>query len=82
MADQEDRGHQESSSHSGDPPEEYCMEVGTEDAPLMTSGGDLITPEEEEILMGEQPQSDDSSPRSETASVSGEMSGLHLSSPV
>ena len=57
------------------------MEVGTKEDPPMASGGDTITTEEEEILMGGPPQSEDNSPRSETALVSGEMSELHLSSP-
>ena len=73
MADQEDRGRLGSSDPS--------MEVITEDNTLSASGGNTITPEEEEILLAGTPQSEDHSPGSETASVSGGMAGLHLSSP-
>ena len=55
MADQEASGHLESSSHSSGQPEEPYMEVSTEDNPPTASGGDIISPEEEEILMGEPP---------------------------
>ena len=73
MADQEDSGRPESS----DP----HVEVSTEDNPLSASGGNTISPEEEEMLLGETSQSKDCSSRSKTASVSGGMAGLHLSSP-
>ena len=73
MADQEDAGCLESSdSHMG---------VTTEDNSPSASGGNTISPEEEEILLAGTPQSEDRSPGSETASVSGGMAGLHLSSP-
>ena len=73
MADQENSGRLESS----DP----CMEVTTEDNPLLASGENTITPEEEEILLAGTPQSEDRSPGSKTASVSGGKAELHLSSP-
>ena len=73
MADQEEGSRLESSGPH--------MEANTEDNPLLASGGNIISPEEEEILMGGSPQSEDYSPRSETALVSGGMSELCLSSP-
>ena len=73
MVDQEELGDPESSSPH--------MEADTEDNPPPASGGDAISPEEENILLGEIPQLEDSSPRSETAMVSGEMAELWLASP-
>ena len=73
MADQEDSGHHGSS----DP----HMGVTTEDDLLSASGGNTITSEEEEILLAGTPQSEDRSPASETALVSGGMAELHLASP-
>ena len=73
MVDQEERGNPESSgSH---------MEADTKDNPPLVSGGDTISPEEEEILLGGTPQHEDHSPRSETASLSGGMAELRLTSP-
>ena len=54
---------------------------GTEDQPRSASGGYLVSPEEDEILMGRTPQLEYSSPASETASVSGDLAGLQLASP-
>ena len=73
MVDQEERGNPESSGPH--------MEADTEDNLPSASGGDTISPEEEVMLMGGTPQPEDHSPRSETASVSGEMAELHLASP-
>ena len=73
MADQEDSAHLDSS----DP----TMEVTTEDNPPLASGRNTITPEEEEILLAGMLQSEYHSTGSETASVSGGMAELHLSSP-
>ena len=73
MVDQEEIGNPESSGPH--------MEADTEDNPLPASGGDAISPEEENILLGEIPQLEDSSPRSETTVVSGEMAELQLTSP-
>ena len=62
------------------------MEANTEDIPPLVSGGDTISPEEEAILLQETPQPEDPaagsrSPRSKTATVSGEMAELCLTSP-
>ena len=73
MVDQEECGDPESSGPH--------MEADTEDNPPSASGGDIISPEEEEILLDETPQPDDHSPRSETALVSGGMAELRLASP-
>ena len=73
MVDQEELGDPESSGTH--------MEADTEDNPRPASGGDAISPEEENILLGEIPQLEDYSPRSETAVVSGEMAELRLASP-
>ena len=73
MVNQEERGDPESSGPH--------MEANTEDNPPSASGGDIISSEEEQILLGETPQSEDHSPRSETALVSGGMAELHLTSP-
>ena len=72
MVDQEEHGNPESSGPH--------MEADTEDNPPWASGGDTISPEEEEILLGGTPQPADHSPRSETASVSGGMAELCLAS--
>ena len=72
MADQEASGHLESS----DP----HMEVNPEDHPPSASGGNTITPEEEEILLDGTSQADNRSPGSKTTSVSGGMAQLHLAS--
>ena len=81
MADQEESGCLESSGPSSGWSEGPHIEANTEDNPPSASGGNIISPEEEEILMGGSPQSEDHSPRNETASVLGGMSELHLSSP-
>ena len=73
MVNQEEPGNPESSGPH--------MEADTEDNPPSASGGDTISPEEEEILLGGTPQPEDHSPRSETASVSGGMAELRLASP-
>ena len=73
MVDQEERGNPESSGPH--------MEADTKDNPPSASGGDTISPEEKEILLGGTPQPKDHSPRSETASVSGGMAELRLTSP-
>ena len=73
MVNQEEHGNPESFGPH--------MEADTEDNPLSASGGDIISPEEEEILLGETPQPEDDSPRSETALVSGGMAELRLVSP-
>ena len=73
MVDQEELGDPESSG--------LHMEANTEDHPPLVSGGDTISPEEENILLGETPQPEDHSPRSETALVSGGMEELRLTSP-
>ena len=62
------------------------MEADTKDIPPLVSGGDTISPEEEAILLDETPQPEDPatgsrSPRSETATVSGGMAELCLTSP-
>ena len=73
MVDQEERGNPESSGPH--------MEADTKDNPPSASGGDTISPEEEVILLDGTPQPEDHSPRSETASVSGGMAELCLTSP-
>ena len=77
MVDEEECGDPESSG----PP----MEANTKDIPLLVSSGDTISPEEEAILLAGTPQPEDSatgshSPRSKTATVSGEMAELCLTS--
>ena len=57
------------------------MEASTGDQPLLASGGGLVSPEEDEILMGVTSQPEDRSPASETASVSGGLAELQLTSP-
>ena len=61
------------------------MEANTKDIPPLVSGGDTVSPEEEAILLQETPQPEDPatrshSPRSKTATVSGEMAKLCLTS--
>ena len=78
MVDEEERGNPKSSGPR--------METDTKDIPLLVSGGDTISPEEEAILLQETPQPEDPatgshSPRSETATVSGGMAELCLTSP-
>ena len=73
MVNQEEHGNPESSGPH--------MEADIEDNPPSASGGDTISPEEEEILLGETPQPEDHSPRSGTASVSGGMAELRLAFP-
>ena len=73
MVDQEECGNPESSG--------LHMEADIEDNPPSASGGDIISPEEEEILLGETPQPEDHSPRSKTTLVSGGMAELCLASP-
>ena len=73
MVDKEELGDPESSG----------LQVGadTEDHPLQASEGDVMSPEEENALLADTPQLGESSPRSETTGVSGEMAGLRLTSP-
>ena len=73
MVDQEELGDPESSSPQ--------VEADTEDHPPQASEGDIMSPEEENALLVDTPQLGESSPRSETAGVSGEMAGLRLTSP-
>ena len=61
------------------------MEANTKDIPLLVSSGYTVSPEEEAILLDETPQPEDlatgsHSPRSETATVSGGMAKLCLTS--
>ena len=77
MVDEEERSNPESSGPR--------MEANTEDIPLLVSGGDTVSPEEEAILLDETPQPEDPatgscSPRSKTAMVSGGMAELCLTS--
>ena len=73
MVDQEELGDPElSGPHT---------EANTEDNPPQASGGDTISPEEENLLLDEIPQLEDDSPRSKTAVVSGGMAELRLTSP-
>ena len=73
MVDQQEHGNPESSCPQ--------VETNTEDHPLQASEGDVMSPEEENALLADTPQLGESSPRSETAGVSGEMAGLQLTSP-
>ena len=78
MIDEEEPGNPESSGPR--------MEADTEGIPLLVSGGDTVSPEEEAILMQQTPQLEDPaagslSPRSETGMVSGGMAELCLTSP-
>ena len=78
MVDEEERSNPESSGP--------CMEANTEDIPPLVSGEDAVSPEEEAILLDETPQPEDlaagsHSPRSKTATVSGGMAELCLTSP-
>ena len=78
MVDEEERSNPKSSGPH--------MEADTKDIPLLVSGGDTVSPEEEAILLDETPQPEDPaagshSPRSETTTVSGGMAELCLTSP-
>ena len=73
MIDQEELGDPESSGPQ--------VEADTEDHPPQASDGDVISPEEESTLLADTPQLEESSPRSKTAGVSGEMAELRLTSP-
>ena len=78
MVNKEERGNPESSGPRA--------EADTEDIPPLVSSGDTVSPEEEAILLQETPQPEDPaagshSPRSETATVSGGMAELCLTSP-
>ena len=77
MVNEEERGNPLSSGPH--------MEANTKDIPPLVSGEDAVSPEEEAILLDETPQPEDSatgshSPRSETATVSGGMAKLCLTS--
>ena len=73
MVDQEERGDPKSSGPQ--------VEADTKDHPPQASEGDVMSPEEENTLLADTPQLGESSPRSETTGVSGEMAGLWLASP-
>ena len=73
MVDQEEHGDPESSGPQ--------VEADTKDHPPQASEGDVMSPEEENAVLADTPQLGESSPRSETAGVSGEMAGLWLASP-
>ena len=78
MVNEEEHGNPESSGPR--------MEANTKDIPPLVSGGDTVSPEEEAILLDETPQPEDlatgsHSPRSETATISGGMAELCLTSP-
>ena len=73
MVNQEELGDPESSSPQ--------IEADTEDNPPPASDGDAISPEEENILLGEIPPLEDSSPGSKTTVVSGGMAELRFTSP-
>ena len=57
-------------------------EANTGDQPMLALEGGVVSPEEEAILMGVTSQSEDRSPASETAFVSGGMAELQLASPL
>ena len=73
MVDQEELGDPESSGPQ--------VEADTEDNPPPASDGDVISPEEENVFLGDIPPLEDSSLGSETAVVSGGMAELQLTSP-
>ena len=63
-------------------PSAPSTEANTGDQPMLASEGGVVSPEEEAILMGVASQSEDRSPASETASVSGGLAELQLTSPL
>ena len=66
----------------GDPgPSCPQVEADTKDNPPPASDGEVISPEEENVLLGDIPLLEESSPGSETAGVSGGMAELRLISP-
>ena len=73
MVDQEELGDPEPSGPQ--------VEPNTEDNPPPASDGNVISPEEENVLLGDIPPLEDSSPGSETARVSRGMAELQLASP-
>ena len=78
MADEEERGDPEPSGPHG--------ETDTEGPPPLASAEDVVSPEEDALLMQlasqpEDPATGSHSPRSETGMVSGEMAKLCLTSP-
>ena len=75
MVDQEELGDPESSGPK--------MEADTDDNPQLAPDGnrDVISPEEENTLLRDIPELEDSSPGSKTAVVSGGMVELRLASP-
>ena len=73
MVDQEEHGDPESSGSQ--------VEADTKDHPPQASEGDVRSHEEENALLADTPQLGESSPRSKTTGVSGEMAGLWLASP-
>ena len=78
MADEEERGDSE--------PSAPCGEADTEGPPPLASTEDAVSPREDALLMQlasqpEDPATGSHSPRSETGTVSGEMTELCLTSP-
>ena len=78
MAEEEERGDPESSGP--------CGEADTEGPPPLASAEDVVSPEEDALLMQpasqpEDPATGSHSPRSKTGTVSGEMAELCLTSP-
>ena len=77
MVDEEERSNPKSSGPR--------MEADTKDIPLLVSGGDTVSPEEEAILLQETPPPEDPatgshSPKNETTTVSAGMAELCLTS--
>ena len=73
MIDQEELGDPVSSGPQ--------VEADTKDHPPQASEGDVMSPEEESTLLADTSQLGESSLRSKTAGVSGEMAELQLASP-
>ena len=78
MAEEEEHGDPESSGP--------CGEADTEGPPPLASAEDVVSPEEDALLMQpasqpEDPATGSHSPRSKTGTVSGEMAELCLTSP-
>ena len=69
---------QEVASQSGST--DLPTEASMEDQPLLALGGKIVSPEEEEILMGATFQPKGCSPISEMVSISGELADLQLTS--
>ena len=81
MEDQEesDLTGVESASHQVLEP---SVEVVTEGSPPVASGGDTtVSPEEDDLLTGDQTHTEDQSPTSDAASMTREMAKLQVHSP-